>query len=126
MRLSPLLLLRYYVAQLTNSTLRQSHQDLKDVHCKETGLPDDSPILIYYENDVPFLYNIHPLDPEETDETLKWLIEQRNTAAIEEVTDAMLEDIIDDNEYVAVLFTGRTQEAIISKQLVKYLINVTE
>ena len=100
--------------------VKTSDDDLR----KETGIPDDSPILIYYENDVPFLYNIHPLDPEETDETLKWLIEQRNTAAIEEVTDAMLEDIIDDNEYVAVLFTGRTQEAIISKQLVKYLINV--
>ena len=100
--------------------VKTSDDDLR----KETGIPDDSPILIYYENDVPFLYNVHPLDSEETDETLKWLIEQRNTAAIEEVTDAMLEDIIDDNEYVAVLFTGRTQEAIISKQLVKYLINV--
>ena len=82
--------------------VKTSDDDLR----KETGLPDDSPILIYYENDVPFLYNVHPLDPDETDEALNWLIEQRNTAAIEEVTDAMLEDIIDDNEYVAVLFTG--------------------
>ena len=83
--------------------VKTSDDDLR----KETGIPDDSPILIYYENDVPFLYNVHPLDPDETDETLNWLIEQRNTAAIEEVTDAMLEDIIDDNEYVAVLFTGK-------------------
>ena len=73
---------------------------------EETGLPDDAPILIYYENDVPFLYQVHPLDPEEVDEALRWIILQRNTAAIEEVTDAMLEDIIDDNEYVAVLFMG--------------------
>ena len=83
--------------------VKTSDDDLR----KETGIPDDSPILIYYENDVPFLYNVHPLDPDETEDTLNWLIEQRNTAAIEEVTDAMLEDIIDDNEYVAVLFTGK-------------------
>lgn len=82
--------------------VKTSDDDLR----KETGLPDDSPILIYYENDVPFLYNIHPLDPDEADAALNWLVEQRNTAAIEEVTDAMLEDIIEDNEYVAVLFTG--------------------
>ena len=83
--------------------VKTSDDDLR----KETGIPDDSPILIYYENDVPFLYNVHPLDPDETEETLNWLIEQRNTAAIEEVTDAMLEDIIDDNEYVTVLFMGK-------------------
>ena len=58
------------------------------------------------ENDVPFLYHEHPLDPEEVDDALRWIILQRNTAAIEEVTDAMLEDIIEDNEYVAVLFMG--------------------
>ena len=76
---------------------------------KETGLAEDSPILIYYENDVPFLYNTHPLEADEADETLRWIIEQRNTAAIEEVTDAMLTGIIEDNEYVAVLFTGKKQ-----------------
>ena len=106
--------------------VKTSDDDLR----KETGIPDDSPVLIYYENDVPFLYNVHPLDPDETEDTLNWLIEQRNTAAIEEFTDAMLKDIIDDNEYVAVLFTGKTNDAIIYKQLARYFIvyyvNVTE
>ena len=97
--------------------VKTSDDDLR----KETGIPDDSPILIYYENDVPFLYNVHPLDPDETEDTLNWLIEQRNTAAIEEVTDAMLEDIIDDNEYVAVLFTGKTNDAITYQQLARYI-----
>ena len=36
----------------------------------------------------------------------RWLVTQRNTAAIEEVTDAMLDGIIEDHDYVAVLFTG--------------------
>ena len=82
--------------------VKTSDDDLR----KQTGLPDDAPILIYYENDVPFLYHVHPLDPEEADETLRWIVLQRNTAAIEEVTDSMLTDIIEDNEYVAVLFMG--------------------
>ena len=85
---------------------------------KGTGVPEDSPILIYYENDVPFLYNIHPLEADEVDETLHWLIEQRNTAAIEEVTDAMLTDIIEDNEYVAVLFMGKKNCTMYVKYMV--------
>ena len=89
---------------------------------KDTGIPDDSPILIYYENDVPFLYNVHPLDPEEVDETLHWIIEQRNTAAIEEVTDSMLEDIIEDNEYVVVLFIG----GLIGNFLVKLVLSIRQ
>jgi len=49
---------------------------------------EDSPVVVYYENDVPFLYQKRALtDP---NSLLKWLIEQRNSAAIEHVTDAML------------------------------------
>jgi hypothetical protein len=40
------------------------------------------------------------------DAVLNWLIAQRTTAAIEEVTNAMLDDIIENHDYVAVLFTG--------------------
>ena len=63
---------------------------------------------------------MHPLDPEEVDETLHWIIEQRNTAAIEEVTDSMLEDIIEDNEYVVVLFIG----GLIGNFLVKLVLSI--
>lgn len=65
---------------------------------------EDSPVVVYYENDVPFLYQKRALTDPQT--LLKWLIEQRNSAAIEHITDAMLEDIIEQHEYVAVLFTG--------------------
>ena len=64
------------------------------------------PALVYYENDVPFLYGEHPLDAGDVDAALEWLVEQRNTAAIEEVTDAMLREVIEEHEYVAVLFAG--------------------
>jgi len=39
------------------------------------------------------------------DEVLKWLIEQKNTATIEEVTDEILEDLIEEYEYVVVYFS---------------------
>ena len=53
---------------------------------------------------MPFLYQKKSLGDAKT--LLKWLVEQRNSAAIEHVTDAMLEDVIESHEYVAVLFTG--------------------
>ena len=55
----------------------------------ETGVEDgDSPVLIYHENDVPFLYaGGQPLTADDLDSVLNWLVEQRNTAAIEEVSD---------------------------------------
>jgi dihydroneopterin aldolase len=39
------------------------------------------------------------------DEVLKWLIEQKNSATIEEVTDEILEDLIEEYEYVVVYFS---------------------
>lgn len=39
------------------------------------------------------------------DEVLKWLIEQKNSATIEEVTDEILEDLIEEHEYVVVYFS---------------------
>ena len=56
---------------------------------------------------MPFLYQKKSLNDAKT--LLKWLVEQRNSAAIEHVTDAMLEDVIESHEYVAVLFTGEPQ-----------------
>lgn len=38
-------------------------------------------------------------------EVLEWLIEQKNTATIEEVTDEILQDLIDEHEYVVVYFS---------------------
>lgn len=39
------------------------------------------------------------------DEVLSWLIEQKNTATIEEVTDEILSDLIEEHEYVVVYFS---------------------
>lgn len=38
-------------------------------------------------------------------EVLEWLVEQKNTATIEEVTDEILSDLISEHEYVVVYFS---------------------
>ena len=64
-------------------------------------------MLVYYENNVPFVYSGRLSDHKTL---LEWLILQRNTASIEEVMDAMLPEIIEENEFVAVLFTEHCQD----------------
>lgn len=44
------------------------------------------------------------------EEVLAWLIEQKRTATIEEVTDEILEDLIQEHEYVVVYFSGKCDE----------------
>ncbi len=50
------------------------------------------------------------LEFQDKDELLRWLVEQRSVASIEEVRDAMLEEIVEENEFVAVLFMGLCAE----------------
>ena len=69
---------------------------------KEYGL-DHLPALIYYENKIPALYEGDLMNE---DEVLEWLILQKKTATIEEVTDEILTNLINDHEYVVVFFSG--------------------
>lgn len=39
------------------------------------------------------------------DEVLNWLIEQKSTATIEEVTDEILKGLVEEHEYVLVYFS---------------------
>eukprot|EP00092_Neocalanus_flemingeri_P058940 GFUD01070340.1.p1 GENE.GFUD01070340.1~~GFUD01070340.1.p1 ORF type:complete len:2430 (-),score=751.56 GFUD01070340.1:121-7410(-) len=64
---------------------------------------DDSPVLVYYENGIPNLYE-GSLGDEAT--VLDWLVIQRNSASIEDVTDELLRSIIENEEFVAVYFSG--------------------
>ncbi|XP_032681273.1 uncharacterized protein LOC116848848 isoform X2 [Odontomachus brunneus] len=78
-----------------------------DAEAKEYGI-DHLPTLIYIEDKIPALYEGDLLNE---DEVLEWLIEQKNTATIEEVTDEILMDLIDDHEYVVVYFSGSCDES---------------
>lgn len=89
---------------------------------KEYGI-DHLPTLVYFENKIPAIYegkiDIYYFKLSEfknnndmilgdlinEEQVLKWLIEQKTTATIEEVTDEILKTLIADHEYVLVYFS---------------------
>uniref|UniRef100_A0A2S2PLL5 Protein disulfide-isomerase n=2 Tax=Schizaphis graminum TaxID=13262 RepID=A0A2S2PLL5_SCHGA len=73
---------------------------------KEYGI-DHLPTLVYFENKIPAIYEGDLINEEQV---LKWLIEQKTTATIEEVTDEILKTLINEHEYVLVYFSGRCEE----------------
>ncbi|CAG7689960.1 unnamed protein product [Allacma fusca] len=73
-----------------------------DNEAKEYGF-EELPVLVYFENKVPSVYE-GDLNNEE--QVLQWLLEQRNSDTIEEVTDEMLVKLINTHQYVAVYFSG--------------------
>lgn len=73
---------------------------------KEYGL-DHLPAMVYFENKIPAIYEGDLMNE---DEVLEWLVVQKNSATIEEVTDEILEELIDEHEYVVVYFTGDCEE----------------
>ncbi|XP_035717933.1 uncharacterized protein LOC118439840 isoform X2 [Vespa mandarinia] len=77
-----------------------------DAEAKEYGI-DHLPTLVYFEEKIPAIYEGDLLNE---DEVLEWLIEQKNTATIEEVTDEILTDLINEHEYVVVYFSGSCDE----------------
>lgn len=72
-----------------------------DAEAKEYGI-DHLPTLVYFEDNIPAVYEGDLLNE---DEVLEWLIEQKNSATIEEVTDEILIDLIEEHEYVVVYFS---------------------
>lgn len=73
---------------------------------KEYGL-DHLPAMVYFENKIPAIYEGDLMNE---DEVLEWLILQKNSATIEEVTDEILSELIEAHEYVVVYFTGDCEE----------------
>lgn len=67
---------------------------------KDYGI-DQIPSLIYFEKGVPTMYEG---DLEDEKKVLKWLEEQQATDQIEDVTDEMLDIVIEKMSHVAVLF----------------------
>ncbi|RVE50479.1 hypothetical protein evm_004904 [Chilo suppressalis] len=77
-----------------------------EAEAKEFGI-DHLPTLVYFEENIPAIYEGDLMNE---DEVLEWLIEQKNTATIEEVTDEILTDLIEEHEYVVVYFSGNCEE----------------
>lgn len=67
---------------------------------KEYGI-DDVPTLLYFEKGIPTVYEGRL---EDEDSLLKWLEQQTTSDEIEDITDEMLDIILEKMPYVAVLF----------------------
>merc|ERR1712020_277384 len=72
--------------------------------------------LVYFENEVP---NIFAGDLSNEDEVLGWLLHQQKSDEIEEVTDEMLDEILEEREHVAVLVYNKEESG--SSKLVSSL-----
>lgn len=71
-----------------------------DDEAKEYGI-DKVPALLYFEKGIPTYYEGNL---EEEEKVLHWLRHQTESDEIEDITDEMLDMIIDKMQYVAVLF----------------------
>lgn len=68
---------------------------------KEYGLMDELPILVYFENELPSVYEG---DLTKEEEVLEWLIKQKTEDTIEEVTEEILEDLVNEHPFVLVFY----------------------
>lgn len=62
---------------------------------------DSLPAVVYFEKGIP---NVYDGDLEDEDDILQWLIEQLEKDEIEDVTDEMLDKLISESKFLAVLF----------------------
>lgn len=69
---------------------------------------EELPTLVYFEQKIP---NFYQGDLMKEEEVLEWLIHQKATDEIEDVSDAVLENMIDSTTYLAVLFCWWTISA---------------
>ncbi|XP_045493782.1 uncharacterized protein LOC123692971 isoform X2 [Colias croceus] len=93
-----------------------------DQEAKEYGI-DHLPTLVYFEENIPAIYEGDLMNE---DEVLAWLIEQKNSATIEEVTDEILTDLIEEHEYVVVYFSGNCEEGEECDNILEELENIDD
>lgn len=63
--------------------------------------PVQIPAIVYFEKEIP---NVYDDDLEDEEEILQWLLSQLEKDEIEDVTDEMLDKLIKEGKAVAVLF----------------------
>lgn len=89
---------------------------------KEYGL-DHLPALVYFEEKIPAIYEGDLMNEEEV---LEWLKLQKNSATIEEVTDEILQELVEGHEYVVCYFTGQCDEGERCDNILEDLENIDD
>lgn len=70
---------------------------------------DQLPAVVYFEKGIPNLYDG---DLENEEEFLEWLVQQLEKDEIEDVTDEMLDKLIHNSKFLAVLFCKDLQNIL--------------
>lgn len=71
-----------------------------NAEAKEYGI-DEIPSLVFFEKQIPHLYEGDLMNEEEL---LGWLIHQKKHSEIPDITDEMMDLLIESQKYLAVLF----------------------
>ncbi|XP_042867144.1 uncharacterized protein LOC122249976 [Penaeus japonicus] len=93
-----------------------------DEEAKEYGI-ETIPTLVYFESEIPYIFDG---DLSNEQEVLAWLLQQKNTDTIEEVTDEILDDLIANFEYVVVYFSGKCDEGEKCDKILDELENIDD
>lgn len=72
-----------------------------DSIAKDFGILDELPALVYFEEEIPSVYEG---DLHNEEKALKWIVKQAQEDTIEEVTEEMLDYLVKDKEYVLVFY----------------------
>lgn len=71
-----------------------------DEEAKEYGI-DALPSMVYFEKQIPHIYDGDLMNE---DDLLGWLLHQKRHSEIPEITDEMMEKLLEKTKYMAVLF----------------------
>ncbi|XP_054709572.1 LOW QUALITY PROTEIN: uncharacterized protein LOC129219267 [Uloborus diversus] len=87
-----------------------------DELAKYYGIDDELPILVYFEGEIPSIYRG---DLTNEEEVLDYLVKQMESDEIEEVTDRLLEIMINKHNLLAVLFYDASSDSQVLNELEK-------
>ncbi|KAI1286795.1 Protein disulfide-isomerase A5 [Halotydeus destructor] len=90
---------------------------------REYGIDDELPVLIYFEKQIPSVYQD---DLKNEEKVLAWLTRQLTSDEIEEVTDKMLDALIERTPHIAVLFYNSNQYDSVNKEMIKELEHIDD
>ena len=93
--------LEKHMAEILDKDLDVVLVDDEEYAREDLGL-GDPPTLVHFSNDIPSVY----YGQETSEAVLNWLILQKKTETIEVVTQHILSDLIENQEFVAVFFSG--------------------
>ncbi|CAL1299251.1 unnamed protein product [Larinioides sclopetarius] len=88
---------------------------------KQFGLNDELPILVYFENKIPSVYEGDLMIEADV---LAWLIKQKNEDSIEEVTEEILLSLVKDRGYVLSFFAPN--DCVECETILKELENIDD